>query len=95
MARRFQFSTRRLLLATAVVAVWSAVLLNACHFLPSVNSESPLFTTAAIICFFALPTVFLMWLAAVSKTAGVWLNLRSLRSKLCLTPSVGGFRMSC
>jgi hypothetical protein len=65
MARRFQFSTRRLLLATAVVAVWSAVLLNAYRFLPSANLDSPLFMSAAIVCFFALPILFLMWLAAV------------------------------
>jgi hypothetical protein len=43
---------------------------------------------------FGRPLNYLLFqqpLRADPKTAGVWLNLRSLRSKSCPTLSVGGF----
>jgi hypothetical protein len=64
MSQRFRFGTRRLLLATAVLAVWVAVFVNGYQRLRSVNSIPPRFEWAADICLVVIPTLFLAWLAA-------------------------------
>jgi len=65
MHQRIQFTTRRLLLATAVLAVWATVLVKGNQRLRSIESFPPEFQWAAGVGIFVISTLFLAWLAAV------------------------------
>jgi hypothetical protein len=80
MNRRFQFRTSRLLLVTAILAVWVAVFVGAYQNLRSHNSGQPRFEWVANICFVVIPTLLLAWLAAVIVRA---LGKKSILAACC------------
>ena len=82
MSQRFRFTTRRLLLVTAVLAVWVAVFVNGYQTLPSDPSNRLvrllvwLLSWAALLCTFLIPAA----LAAIIVRA---LGKRSILAACC------------
>jgi hypothetical protein len=65
MDQQFRFNTRRLLLTTAALAVWVAVLVNGNQKLGRIKQIPPQYEWIVVLTFFVVPTLLLTWLAAV------------------------------